>query len=41
MDAQIILIKQIPNVKVMENNPIGYPKSKRCFPWLVKVKIDG
>ena len=40
MDAQVILIKQIPHVKVMENSPIGYPKGKRCFPWLVRVGID-
>ena len=25
----------------MENSPIGYPEGKRCFPWLVRVKIDG
>ena len=25
----------------MENNPIGYPEDKRCFPWLVRVRIDG
>ena len=29
------------HVKVMENSPIRYPKGKRCFPWLVKVRIDG
>ena len=25
----------------MENSPIGYAEGKRCFPWLVRVKIDG
>ena len=25
----------------MENNPIGYPKGKRYFPWLVRIRIDG
>ena len=40
MNAQIILIEQISHVKVMENNSIRYPKSKRCFPWLVRVRIN-
>ena len=29
------------HVKVMENSTIRYPKDKRCFPWLVRVRIDG
>ena len=41
MDAQVILIKKIPHVKVMENSPIGYPEGKSCFPWLIRVRIDG
>ena len=41
MNAQIMLIEQIPHVKIMENSPIRYSKGKRCFPWLARVKIDG
>ena len=41
MDAQVILIKKIPHVKVMENSPIGYPEGKSCFPWLIRVRING
>ena len=41
MNTQIILIEQIPHVKIMENSPIRYSTGKRCFPWLVRVKIDG
>ena len=29
------------HVKVMENSPIRYPKGKRCFPWLVRVRVNG
>ena len=41
MNQQIILVKQIPHVEVMKNSPIRYPKSKRCFPWLVRVRMNG
>ena len=41
MNAQIMLIEQIPHVKIMENSPIRYSKGERYFPWLAKVKIDG
>ena len=38
MKTWVILIEQIPYVKVMCNRPIGYPKSKRDFPWLVNIR---
>ena len=38
MDAQMILIEQIPHVEIMCNRPICYPEDKRGFPWLVNIR---
>ena len=37
MKTQVIFIEQVPHIKVMRNSPIGYPKCKRGFPWLVYI----
>ena len=39
MKTQVILIEQISHVKIMYDSPVGYPKGKRVFPWLVRVRI--
>ena len=38
MKTQVILIEQVPHIKVMCNSPIGYPKCKRGLPWLVYIR---
>ena len=40
MKTQVILIEQISHVKIMYDSPVGYPKSKRGFSWLVWVRIE-
>ena len=36
--TQVIFIEQVPHIKVMCNSPIGYPKCKRGFPWLINIR---
>ena len=38
MKAQVVFIEQVPHIKIMCNSPIGYPKCKRGFPWLVYIR---
>ena len=38
MKTQVIFIEQVPHIKVMCNSPIGYPKCKTGFPWLIYIR---
>ena len=38
MKTQVIFIEKVPHIKVMCNSPIGYPKYKWGFPWLIYIK---
>ena len=40
MKTQVILIEYIPHIEIMCNSPLGYPKGKRGFPWLVYIRKD-